>query len=100
MDFNCYLINCLTRDHWQSMTIMWYTQILWCRACSELNAISTKMGTGNEVSKFKTLCIQVMALAHKQVPQWPCPVQKYFSNNHWCLGRWKPGSRTVGSSTS
>ena len=34
------------------------------------------------------------------VQQWLCPVQKRFIDDHWRRGRWKPGGRTVGSSTS
>ena len=36
----------------------------------------------------------------KHVPQWPCPVRKRSMNDHWRRGSWKPGGRTVGSSTS
>jgi len=35
-----------------------------------------------------------------RVPQWPCPVRKRFSNDHWRRWRWKPGDRIVRSSTS
>ena len=32
--------------------------------------------------------------------QWPWPVRKRFSSDHWCLWRSKPGSRIVGSTTN
>jgi len=34
------------------------------------------------------------------VQQWPFPVRKWFSNDHWHRGGWKLGSRIVGSSTN
>ena len=36
----------------------------------------------------------------QHMPQWPCPIQNRSSNDYWRRGRWKPGGRTVGSSTS
>ena len=34
-----------------------------------------------------------------QAPQCPCSVQKWFSRDHCCRGRWKPGCQIVGSHT-
>jgi len=34
---------------------------------------------------------QLRSRFFRHVPQWPCPVRKRFSNDHWRWGRWKPG---------